>query len=259
MTALSSALGYAEPSTLLILSLTALLGGMVRGFTGFGFAMVFVPIASVVVGPVTAVALIWFIDLPFVFPLAAMAFRQTEWREVIPLFIGATLLFPVGVWMLTSIDPVTARWVIALLILSAVATLSTGWRYKGAPGKPLSIGVGGISGITSGLASLGGMPIAVFWLAAQKSNPRQAKINMNAYLGTMTFVSGAVLWWNGILTWATVQAAAVLCVPFGFGLLAGFRMFDLASEQTFRRVAYMVITFAALAALPILDGVIGRR
>ena len=48
-----------------------LLGGLVRGFTGFGFAMVFMPLASIVIGPVAAVGLIWVIDLPFALPLAA--------------------------------------------------------------------------------------------------------------------------------------------------------------------------------------------
>lgn len=44
-----------------VLIVATFLGGLVRGFTGFGFAMVFMPLASVVVGPVAALGLI---DMP---------------------------------------------------------------------------------------------------------------------------------------------------------------------------------------------------
>ena len=54
-----------------VLLAATLLGGLVRGFTGFGFAMVFMPLASVILGPVAALGLIWFIDLPFALPIAA--------------------------------------------------------------------------------------------------------------------------------------------------------------------------------------------
>ena len=37
------------------LFVATLVGGLVRGFTGFGFAMVFVPVAAAAVGPAAAV------------------------------------------------------------------------------------------------------------------------------------------------------------------------------------------------------------
>jgi hypothetical protein len=69
--ALLELLGMSDVPRFATLMIAALLGGLVRGFTGFGFAMVFVPLASVVVGPVGAVGLVWAIDAPFALPLAA--------------------------------------------------------------------------------------------------------------------------------------------------------------------------------------------
>jgi uncharacterized protein len=255
---LAAILGFANAATLMILAAGALLGGLVRGFTGFGFAMVFVPLATVAVGPVMAVALIFLMDLPFALVLAGQSMRRTEWREVIPLIAGATLLFPVGVWALTALDPKLVRWVVALAILLAVAVMATGWRYRGAPGVPLSLGVGGLSGVTSGAAQLGGMPLAVFWLSAQKNDPRQTKDNLNGYFAVMPAISGPMLWWAGVLSLASAKMALALCVPYGLGLLVGARAFHLASEQTFRRIAYAVIVAAAVLALPVLDTMFGR-
>ena len=231
----------------------ALLGGLVRGFTGFGFAMVFVPLASVVVGPVDAVGLVWAIDAPFALPLAARVTRKAQWSQVLPLLLGSTALLPVGVWLLTHLDPVLMRWIIALLILTAVAVLASGWRYHGQPSTTLSLGVGGLSGLAGGLASVGGIPLAIFWLSSQRNDTLQMRHNLVTYFAVSTIISGVVLGWKGVVTFAVIRQALVLMIPYGLGLAVGTRGFHRASEITFRRVAYAIIAAAAALALPALD------
>jgi uncharacterized protein len=249
---------FADTFTFVILVVAALLGGLVRGFTGFGFAMVFVPIATLAVGPVAAAALIWFIDIPFAWPLAAAGLRRVAWREVLPLLVGAILFIPLGVWILTNSEPMTARWIVAAAILCGVTLLATGWRYRGAPGTPLSLGVGSLAGTASGLAQLGGMPIAIFWLAAQKNDPRQTRDNLNGFFAILPIFSGVIYWWRDILTWTSVLQALPLCVPYGLGLLVGAKLFPIAPERMFRRIAYAVIFLAAILAMPVMDGLVGR-
>ena len=86
--------GVANAADLAILLIAALAGGLVRGFTGFGFGMVFMPAASMTIGPANAVALMWLLDAPFAFPLALRSFRRAAWAEVLPLLIGATVAMP---------------------------------------------------------------------------------------------------------------------------------------------------------------------
>ncbi len=249
--------GMAHPS-LIPLACAALLGGLVRGFTGFGFAMVFVPLASMLVGPVAAVGLIWVIDAPFALPLAARSVRRADWREVLPLFFGALLTLPVGVWLLTHLDRLTTRWVIAIAIMAALAALVSGWRYVGKPSHRFSFGVGTISGLSSGLASLGGMPLAIFWLGAQDKSARNTRDNLQTYFALTTFTSGIVLALSGVLTLDRLALGLLLCLPYGLGLMAGIKGFSLASEASFRRIAYAVIGLSVVIALPLWDGWLGR-
>lgn len=100
--------------------------------------MVFMPLASLVIGPVAALGLIWFIDVLFAVPIAARAARRAEWREVLPLLVTASLALPVGVWLLIWLDRETMRWTLAALVLTAVALMASGWRYHGRPGVPLA-------------------------------------------------------------------------------------------------------------------------
>jgi uncharacterized protein len=248
----------ADHPALLPLSVAALLGGLVRGFTGFGFAMVFVPLASMLVGPVAAVGLIWVVDAPFALPLASRSVRRADWSEVLPLFFGALVTLPIGVWLLTHLDRLTTRWVIAIAIGASLAALVSGWRYAGRPSKMFSFGVGNLSGLSSGLASLGGMPLAIFWLGAQEKSPQRTRDNLQTYFALTTFTSGAMLAWIGVLTLERAMLGLLLCLPYGIGLLAGIKGFGLASETTFRRVAYLVIALSVIIALPLWDHLIGR-
>jgi uncharacterized membrane protein YfcA len=251
-------LGMADASQFATLMAAALLGGLVRGFTGFGFAMVFVPLATVVVGPVGAVGLVWAIDAPFALPLAARVGRKAQWSEVLPLLAGATALLPLGVWLLTRLDPLLMRWIIALLILSAVSVLASGWRYHGQPSTQLSIGVGGLSGLAGGLASVGGIPLAIFWLSSQRNTALQMRYNLVTYFALSAIISGAILAWNEVVTFAVIRQALVLMIPYGLGLAIGTQGFRRSSDLTFRRAAYAIIATSALIALPALDPLLRR-
>jgi uncharacterized protein len=238
----------------LTLIAAALLGGLVRGFTGFGFAMVFMPLASPVVGPAAALGLIWVVDMPFALPLALRSSGRAQWREVLPLFLAAACTLPLGVWLLRHLDPLLLRWIIALAILLAVAVLISGWRYAGRAGLWLSLSTGAASGLANGMSSLGGMPLAVFWLGAQHGSPQQTRDNLQTYFGLSTITSGVVLMLSGILTWNSVLQALPLMVPYGLALVLGTKGFHLAPERVFRRIAYGVILLAAVSAIPVWDG-----
>lgn len=241
------------PSVTLMLCGAALLGGLVRGFTGFGFAMVFVPLATLVTGPVVAVGLVFAMDAPFAVPVALRAIPRARWREILPLLAGSTALFPIGVLLLTHLDPNAVRWAVALVILAGVAGLASGWRYAASPSVPHSLGAGAMSGLANGFAGLGGMPLALFWLAGQRNDAAQTRDNLLAYFAANTAISLAILTWNGVLNLAVLRGTVLLLVPYGLGILIGSRSFRLASEVAFRRIAYLVIASGATLALPAFD------
>jgi uncharacterized protein len=241
-----------------MLALAAALGGLVRGFTGFGFAMVFMPLAGTVAPMPLAYALIFCIDAPVGLWLGARAMPKAEWREVLPLIIGAALTLPLGMTLLLTLDPVLLRWGVALLIFAAVLALASGWRWRGRPGLPLSFGVGGLSGLANGLSALGGMPLAIFWMSAQAKSALQMRHDMQLFFGLGTIMSAVIGGWNGVFSWSAVAAAVPLAVIYALAVVLGTAGYRIASEQTFRRIAYAVITLAALTSLPLWDGWLGR-
>ncbi len=232
------------------LALAALVAGLVRGFAGFGPAMIFVPLASIVIEPWRAVVILFFMELVMPLPMLPRALKQCLWREVAPLTLGAALTFPVGAYFLISVDPTALRWALSVLALAVVAALASGWRYHRVPTLWLSGFVGCLSGGLGGLAGFYGPPIALFWLGGQSSGSR-IRANIVVYLAAMVVVAGICYAAFGLLSYSVAWDAILVGPLYGLGIYVGVRLFGLASELTFRRIAYLLIAGAALLGLPI--------
>ncbi|GAB5471796.1 MAG: sulfite exporter TauE/SafE family protein [Rhodospirillales bacterium] len=243
------ALPYPWPD-FLVLALACFTAGTVRGFAGFGAAMIFMPLASTVVEPWRAVVLLLFLDCLLPLPMVPRALKLCTWSEVGPFVLGASLLVPVGGYLLISVDPTLLRWALSVLALLAVAALLSGWRYHQAPSRWISAGVGSLTGFLGGLASFYGPPMVLFWLGGQSSSAT-VRANIIVFFFAMTLVASASYAALGVLRLSVLIESLYLMPFYGLALFLGTRLYRLASERVFRALAYIAITLAALSSLPI--------
>ncbi len=240
-------------ATLLFLSAVALAAGLARGFSGFGAALIFVPLASAAIGPHVAVPLLLVVDGILTLGLIPGALRIGDRRGVLVMATGAVVGLPAGVFLLTALDPVVIRWSIVALVALLLALLMSGWRYRRRPRAPLTVMVGMASGVLSGVAQVGGPPVVAYWLGGT-SSPSVVRANIVLYFAISSVLSAAGYVWAGLFTGAIVTGALCVAPAYAAGLYAGHRLFGLASEAVFRRVCYGMIAAAALLSMPALDG-----
>ncbi|HLI12144.1 MAG TPA: sulfite exporter TauE/SafE family protein [Alphaproteobacteria bacterium] len=233
---------------LLWVVLAVLLGGLLRGLSGFGGAMIMVPVVGAVLGPAAAVPIANMVDIVITAPLLPDAFRRCRWREVLPLFVGGALLVPVGVWLLTLLDPELLRRAISVVILVAAAAMASGWRYKRQPSHSVSFGVGALSGLLSGAAGVSGPPVVLFWLGGQAAAPT-LRANLIAYFGLMDVITVGSLWLGGLFTRPVLTLSLIMMPVYGIGVWLGAHGFRLASERTFRRLSLAAVMLIAVASL----------
>jgi uncharacterized protein len=228
----------------------ALIAGMARGFSGFGAALIFVPLASRLIGPHQASPVLLITDAIVALPLIWSAWGKAEKRDVALMAVGGLVGAPLGTWILKTGDTLTLRWLIAGLTAAMLALLLSGWRYHGKPKPALTIGVGSISGLFSGIAQIGGPPVVAYWLGqnARADVMRASTILFFAVGSTTSMVSYGVA---GLLTYDVAKLALMVLPFFALGLWLGTRMFRLASEQTFRRICFALITLALVTSLPV--------
>ena len=242
----------ARPDTQLALAVV-LLAGSVRGFAGFGTGLIYVPVAAALFGPKVAAATLLLYDLPAVIPYTVRLLPKADIREVLPLAFGAALLTPLGAYALGALDPVLVRWTISLTVLAAVAAIASGWRLRGDPGRTVAVGIGAAAGFLNGLAQIGGPPVILYWLS-RATAPATIRASASLFFLIGTTVTIVTYLVGGFITRDVLLLALLIAPVFAVGLTLGSHAFGYASEATYRRLAYGLITAAALAGLPIWSG-----
>ena len=160
----------------LIAAAIAFVGGMVRGFAGFGAAMLMTPVFSALYGPAFGVALCLLMELAVVAPLLREAVSHVDWRRIGLLATAAAVGAPFGNLALTHLPPEPMRWAISAIVLGAVVLLATGWRYHGRPHNAATLTAGVSSGFLNGFSGMAINIRAARSMPGQRSLRRQTRV-----------------------------------------------------------------------------------
>src|SRR5262245_63830150 len=105
-----------------------MVAGLLRGFVGFGAALISVPVFSLMLGPHAAIPVNAVMGLPAVFQLLPEAIRRAERPIVLPICLATFIATPIGTWALVAADPALMTVAISALVLVMVAVLARGCR-----------------------------------------------------------------------------------------------------------------------------------
>src|SRR6478735_5863569 len=233
----------------------AFVSGTARGFSGFGSALIFMPLASSFAGPRLVAALLLIIDFVAAAPLLPNAWKQADRKATAVMVAGALVGVPIGTYFLSRLEPVTTRWIISAFVFALLMLLISGWRYRGKDHAAISVGIGGLSGFCSGLAQTGGPPIVGYWLGRPLPSVI-ARANIVLFFGVSDFFSGVSVATAGLITLDAIKFAFVVGPVYAVGVWFGASLFGKASETVFRAICYALIAAAVIFGLPALDGVL---
>lgn len=164
----------------LIIAVTVFVAAFVQGVSGFGFALVVMPILSGLTSIQTAAPLVAIATLTNNL-LLCLYYRQSfDWTVVKTLLIGSVFGIPIGFWaldylptglMLTALGIIIIAYAIYSLISPAMPVLeSKRWAY----------GAGFFSGILLGSFNLPGPPVILYG-SSQQWSQRQFKGNLSSF------------------------------------------------------------------------------
>ncbi|MEP5758677.1 MAG: sulfite exporter TauE/SafE family protein [Litoreibacter sp.] len=230
----------------------ATLAGLVRGFSGFGNAMIFMPLAAQVVPPVWALVVMAVMDVIGPLPSVPRCLKDGHPRDVLRLGAGLILTLPLGIMMLNVMAEGTFRTVVSALSLSLLLLLTSGYRYSQPLTKPLIFGTGGLGGLLAGSSGLAGPPVIMLYMAS--THPVSTiRANLMLYLLTADVLMLALFSLWGMLTFTPVLVGLAVAIPYTLANLAGAAMFRPEREKLYRRAAYVIIACSAVSGLPIWD------
>ena len=231
-----------------VVVVATLAGGIIRGFTGFGSALVMAPVVSIAVGTRVAVPAIVLVLTIASAQLLPSALREADLRRVVPMGLAGCVGVPLGVYGLMTMDQDLVRRLIALVVVLFSVAMLAGWRYQRTPGATVSMSLGGLGGVLTGAAAVGGPPVIAFLL----SGPDRAAANRAAIILYFMFTQtvAIALYWAGDAFTQRVLWLTLLMLPAQLaGVWVGAILFPLASETLFRRVALGFLLAIGLVTL----------
>jgi uncharacterized membrane protein YfcA len=232
----------------------AVLAGVVRGFSGFGSAQIYIPLIAAVYRPRVAAVTLLLIDTAGSASFTVRAFAQCTWPEVLPMYIAAAIAIPIGTLALLVVTPIVLRWFIAILVLSLVGVLISGWRYHGRATLPITAGVGVISGLGAGAVQIAGPPVLIYRLGTI-NKAITVRANCLVYFLLLDVTSCTVYIWQDLITAEMLALSLLLAVPFFVATGTGATLFHGSSDLVYRRIAYAIIVGAAFVSLPVFDSI----
>ncbi|WP_137701245.1 sulfite exporter TauE/SafE family protein [Marimonas lutisalis] len=224
------------------------LAGVVRGFTGFALSALIMATLVLLMPPVELIPVCALLELASSLVLMRDGFAAADKRMVLILQTGGLIGVPAGLYLTNTVDPDISRQ-LALLLIVTLALMQLARIRLPVSGAPLPTFLTGItSGFATGLASIGGMVIALYALARNLS-PRV----MRGSLILQIFIGGTLglIWQSlyGMLTPTAFSRAGLLLFPMLAGVFLGRTLFTPAYESYYRPFSLLLLIGLGLAGL----------
>jgi uncharacterized membrane protein YfcA len=221
----------------------------VRGLTGFGMAIILVPLLGLLIPPEEAVVLGILLQML----IAPVGLRQTvqdaDKPSALPIGLIAMAATPLGMWLLSNTSEEAARLLITSAAVAAFVAVMLPKSKNPQPPRRLAVVVtGAASGILTGFAAMPGPPVVPFYLR-RGVEPRVARASMLTIF-FMTSIAGtlAALWLD-IATLRLFIFSLLLFVPMWLGNWVGSRHFGRVAPPVWQAVVAVILGVAAVSAL----------
>lgn len=234
----------------LIIFLISAFAALMQASVGFGFAVLFTPLLSLVMSARDAIALSLLLSMSLSLTLYFADRPRAPLRTILPMFLAATLATPMGVYILAIADDHVLRIGIGVAVLVAVVgTFVTPHpAAERAQRLPAIIGVGFVSGLLRGATGMGGPPVVLYehWRGAPMADIRRRLLAFFALTG----VSGTLLAaGSGVFTSEMVIHSAAGLPAVAIAVFAGRIIRPRLSQLVFRVLSMGLLVFTGIVSI----------
>jgi len=234
--------------TFLVQSVVAIAAGLVRGFSGFGAALILAPGFTLVMSAQQAVALTLLLNFMTVLQQLLPALGITRWREIAPMGIAGMAAVPLGNLALVALDSTVIRRAIGAVVFVFAVILLTGWRYVGPRRLWVSVLTGAFGGFLTGSAGVGGPPVILYLLSGDRP-VAENRAGFISFFAMLQLAALPVLLTAGLVTWDLVGRAVLLVPVYLLATHIGTSLFHRASEPLVRQLALGFLVVMGLVTL----------
>jgi uncharacterized membrane protein YfcA len=238
-----------DDTVLGIFLLATFVGGVVAGIAGFAMSLVVSGVWLHILTPIQTVTLIVGYGI-LVQGYGIWTLRRAlSWRRVAPFIISSTAAVPIGVALLTRIDPAQIRAGVGILLLAyAIYGLAQPAIKPVPPNRCADIGVGFVNGLLGGLTGLAGI-VLVVWCQL-RGWPKDVQRTTAQPVVFAAFVMSAIsLTVTGEVATETVKLY-LLGLPLALGgTWMGLNLYGRFGETGFRRIVLLLLLASGISLI----------
>ena len=240
-------LNAADLDAMLLLVAAGAVGGVVRGFSGFGGPTFISLLLAQVFTPITLIPKLVLMELCAYPALLLNVRKEVVWQLVLPLGGAVLVATPIGVWSMLQLDQDLLRRMIAATALASVVALMGGWRLKQVPSPLALIPIGLLLGWNIG-ATYVALPMVAFMLM-QPLNAQACRANIIFMSISTSPVLLFSIIFNGLITVADLVPVFAAGLVYLGAVWLGSRVFKLVGDRDYRRAAYWLMVLLAIGTL----------
>lgn len=230
------------------LALIVVAAGIVRGFSGFALSAMVMATAVLFLPPVELIPICWWLEMTASILMARGGWRDADRGVVLGLVIGSAVGTPIGLVLTTSL-PVETTKVIALIVIIALAvTQLAKTRFAFLATKPGLYISGLAAGIVTGLASVGGMVVALYVLS-QDTAAVKMRAALVLFLFAASLTSMIALLAFGVMDGTATLRGLIMAPAVVIGVVIGQRLFTPRLSAYYRPFCLTLLTGLAMVGL----------
>ena len=239
-----------------IIGLIFFFTSLVYSTFGFGYAMISIPLLSLVLALKTAIPLSLLMGLGISCYLVISSYKDIKPKQILYLLIGSAMGVPFGVFTLKNTSPEILEIAInAVIITSAIILfLKQGKNIISVNTKPITILVGFLSGFLGGSTGISGPPVILYGLN-QKWEKKAFRGNLLTYFAIWGIYTNIGYFLIGLVNFATFFKYIIpSSIGLIFGAISGKALCKIIPQEKYHKICWILII--ALAFFGIIKAII---
>jgi uncharacterized membrane protein YfcA len=222
------------------ISLTLFVAGFTQGLSGFGSALLALPLLSIYLDVKSAVPLVALAGLSMSLVLLIRLWRHLDVRRLYPLLLGAIPGIPIGVFLLKRLDSGVIQSIIGVILIaySAYGFAARSWE-KGISQK-WAYPFGFLAGCLGGALGTAG-PGVVVYTSLTSWSKEQVRITLQGFFLFAGLIIVLFQTLGGVATMCVFRYYAVTLPALVLGTLTGALFCDKISEGWYRRIVLVLL------------------
>jgi uncharacterized protein len=241
----------ASPVILILLILSLIVAGAIKGIIGVGMPTIAIPLVTMFIDVKAAVMLL---SMPLILSNIPQAVEGGRtyicFLRLVPVFLGMTPGILVGVWILLKLDPSAAKATAGAVVvfIAVISTFAPQIEIKANRTTLVGATAGFFGGALGGLAAMPG-PFVFTYLIAKGLRGKEFTKEASLFLVVSATMLAMFLSNSPTFDWRDLMVSAIALIPVAVGMIFGRQLRDRIPAAAFRRIVLAVVGCAGIGLM----------